>query len=99
MGAAQSVDEPADDERPCANPQCRVVMVWRQGRGRPGRFCSRKCRECTAAEYARLVELLETERALVATAASPWKARSNSSAVARLSWVLSAYPAVTDDEE
>lgn len=79
--------------RRCDNPECSERLAWSGGRGRPPLFCSANCRKRALYAAAALVQQVEARHgALADTDLTYRRAREIRSELARLEWVLSAYP-------
>lgn len=79
--------------RRCDNPECSERLSWSGGRGRPPLFCSANCRKRALYAAASLVQQIEARhRALAAADLTYRRERELRSELARLEWVLSAYP-------
>lgn len=79
--------------RRCDNPECSQRLTWSAGRGRPPLFCSANCRK--RALYAAgvlLQQVAERQRSLVDGDLNYRQKREIQSDLARLEWMLSAYP-------
>lgn len=79
--------------RRCDNPECSERLAWSGGRGRPPLFCSANCRKRALYTAAALVQQAQARHgALADTDLTYRRAREIRSELARLEWVLSAYP-------
>jgi endogenous inhibitor of DNA gyrase (YacG/DUF329 family) len=78
--------------RPCDNPECSQRLTWRGGRGRPPLFCSANCRKRALYAAASLLQRIEERHRALAGDLTYRREREIRSELARLEWVLSAYP-------
>ena len=83
--------DPATQRR-CDNPQCLEVVTWIAGRGRPQRYCSDPCRQRMLANRRRLSEEASRLARQIRAGATFRKERELKSDLARVEWLLSAYP-------
>lgn len=92
---SENVHAPLADvvSRRCDNPECNERLAWAGGRGRPPLFCSANCRKRAHYAAAALMQQgAECQRSLVETDLTYRQKREIRSELARLEWVLSAYP-------
>lgn len=92
---SENVHAPLADvvSRRCDNPDCEERLSWTGGRGRPPLFCTANCRK--RALYAAgvlLQQVAERQRSLVDGDLTYRQKREIQSDLARLEWMLSAYP-------
>lgn len=78
--------------RRCDNPECSQRLTWSAGRGRPPLFCSANCRKRALYAAASLVQQIEERHLALAGDLTYRRERELRSELARLEWVLSAYP-------
>lgn len=79
-------------QRRCDNPRCLEVMTWFAGRGRPQRYCSDPCRQRMLASRQRLDEEAAHLTRQIDAGVTYRKERELRSELARVDWLLSAYP-------
>ncbi|CAM3586700.1 DUF329 domain-containing protein [Nocardioides marinus] len=78
--------------RRCDNPECSQRLTWRAGRGRPPLFCSANCRKRALYAAAALVQQIDERHRALAGDITYRREREIRSELARLEWLLSAYP-------
>lgn len=89
----QAADEATVDRR-CENPDCSVRIAWSGRPGRPQLFCTPACRKRAVASAARLEKQIAELEVQVQSAGLTYReGRSAAADLARLRWLLSAYPA------
>lgn len=82
--------------RRCDNPNCSNEVHWVDRRGRPQLFCSRDCRRLAVAAAARFSDEIRRHEAEIATGGLTYRQRrAVDTEIARLRWLLSAYPEST----
>lgn len=94
LQALRSAQEPLPEYR-CLNPECTTMCAWpAEGRrGRPNKYCSRKCREVTQRTRNRLVwEIRALNQALSRKELSWEQKRAFQQALGRREWALERYP-------
>ena len=91
----ENVREPAPipNTRPCDNPECRRHLKWSTERGRPQLYCSSKCRKRAVSIAAKLSRAIRTQERELQLSKLTYRAeREVRTELARLEWLLSAYP-------
>lgn len=79
-------------QRRCDNTRCLDAVTWSPGRGRPQRYCSDPCRQRTLASRRRLNEEASHLTGQIEAGVTFRKERELKSELARVEWLLSAYP-------
>lgn len=82
----------SDNQRRCDNPDCREVVSWREGRGRPPRNCSDRCRQRMITRRRRLLTQAQELRRLLDSSPTFRRERQLKSDLSRTEWLLSAFP-------
>ena len=85
-----------DLQRRCDNPDCLKLLTWREGRGRPQRFCSDRCRQRAVTSHRRLLDQSRELSDRIAAGVSYRQERRLKSERSRVEWLLSAYPPTTE---
>lgn len=79
-------------QRRCDNPECLEFVTWHEGRGRPPRYCSDRCRQRTVASCRRLADRLDQLSSQIDAGVSYRRERQLKSELSQVEWLLSAYP-------
>lgn len=81
-----------ETSRRCDNPSCDYRMPWTDGRGRPSRFCSDRCRQRSRDDLVALQAELSALREQEDGPLTYRERRALRSQAARVEWLISAFP-------